>query len=85
MDIVLGAFRFCINNPKNTTAAAEMMPAVTRLIWHERAGESIYAFERGLLFRPKVVKIPAYKSEYDALLARINALLKEAETAPQDA
>lgn len=87
MDIVLGAFRFCINSPKNMTAAAEMMAAVTNLIWHTRDGDNIYAHERGLLFRPKTVKVASYKAEYDALLEWINQLLTkaDAETPPTSA
>ncbi len=38
MDVTLGAFRYCINQPKNLPAARAMMAKVVRLIWHERRG-----------------------------------------------
>jgi hypothetical protein len=81
MDIVLGSFRYCINQPTNIQAAKTMMANVTRLIWHEREGDNIYAMERGLVFRPKVsnINVPAYKAEYMALVDHINSLIVDAE------
>lgn len=69
MDVVLGSFRYCINSPKNLGAAKEMMANITRLVWHERQGDNIYALDKGLIFAPKSVKVEAYKAEYDDLLA----------------
>lgn len=79
MDIVLGSFRYCINEPKNVPAAKAMMSTLSKLIWCERNGDSLYPFDRGLIFRPKEVKVEAYKKEYEELLAWINELLKEGD------
>lgn len=81
MDIVLGTFRYCINQPKNVPAARAMMANITKLIWCERDGENLYPFERGLIFRPKEIKSQTYQQEYDDLLAWINELLGEAPDA----
>jgi hypothetical protein len=54
-----------------------MMLNLSKLIWCEREGEHLYAFERGLVFRPKVVKIADYAKEYDALVKWINQLLAD--------
>jgi hypothetical protein len=78
-DIVLGSFRYCINDPKNLAAAKEMMANVTRLLWHERRGDEILAVGRGLIFAPKTVKWPPYKAEYDELVTHINVLIAEME------
>ena len=78
MDIVLGTWRYCINQPKNTAAAKAMMAEFVKLIWHVKHGDNIHAHEMGLLFRPMDVKHPPYKAEYDALLKQINQLLAEA-------
>lgn len=75
MDIVLGTWRYCINQPLNTEAAKDMMSQLVKLIWHIPMGENIFAHERGLLFRPKEVNHPPYKAEYDALLKHLNSLL----------
>jgi hypothetical protein len=82
MDIVLGSFRYCINQPKNVEAAKVMMKDVTALVWCQRDGETIYAFERGLIFRPKEVKVDAYKKEYDVLIGWINELIADDPPAP---
>jgi hypothetical protein len=78
MDIVLGTWRYCINQPKNAEAAKIMMVDLVKLIWHVRHGEDIFAHDLGLLFRPLQVRSPLYKAEYDALLAQINQLLADA-------
>lgn len=75
MDIVLGSWRYCINNPLNTEAAKSMMADLTKLIWCEREGDQLYAFEKGLVFRPKEIKRADYQAKYDALLKHINALI----------
>jgi hypothetical protein len=75
MDVVLGSWRYCINNPRNKKAAEEMMDNISKLIWCEREGNNIYAFEKGLIFRPKTVKVDAYQAKYDALLNHVNGLL----------
>lgn len=75
MDIVLGSWRYCINSPLNTAAAKSMMADIAKLIWCEREGDDIYAFEKGLVFRPKEVKRADYRAKYDALLSHINKLI----------
>ncbi len=77
MDIVLGSFRYCINAPKNVPAAKVMMTNISKLIWCTRMGDNLHVLEKGLIFRPKEVKHPPYKAEYDALLGSINALLDD--------
>jgi hypothetical protein len=74
MDIMLGAFRYCINQPRNLPAARKMMSQVIRLIWHRREGDEIVA--NGLIFRPKNIRSAKYQNEYEALLAWINKLIK---------
>jgi hypothetical protein len=34
VDIVLGSFRYCVNNPRNKDAAGEMMKNVINMMWH---------------------------------------------------
>jgi hypothetical protein len=79
MDIVLGSFRYCINEPKNVVAAKDMMGNIIQLLWHERSGDTIYALGRGLILAPKNIKVPAYKHEYEQLVAHINTLIAEME------
>lgn len=85
VDIVLGAFRYCINKPKNLEAAKEMMVAVTSMVWHVRKGNDIHAAEMGLVFRPKSIKVEKYKARYQWLLDHMNELIKDAEIPPPPA
>lgn len=78
MDIVLGAFRYAINQPYNMAAARAMMLKLAQLIWCERAGNVLHPFEKGLIFRPKDVSKPTYRKEYEDLLQHINNLIAEA-------
>ena len=75
MDIVLGSWRYCINNPLNTDAAQAMMTELIKLIWCEKVGDKLYALEKGLVFRPKKVTRADYKAKYSELLAHINNLI----------
>lgn len=77
MDIVLGSWRYCINNPLNNDAAKSMIAEITKLIWCVREGKDIYAFEKGLIFRPKVVTRQDYQEKYNVLLKRINELIDD--------
>lgn len=79
MDIVLGSFRYCINNPRNPQAAKTMMGKVMDLLWHKKSGDTIYALDRGLSIRPKINQInnPEYKQKYIDLINHINDLIRD--------
>lgn len=79
MDIALGAFRYCINQPANVAAAKVMMANICRMIWCTREGDTLMPLERGLIFRPKTVNVDKYKAEYDGLLQSINLLIADAK------
>jgi hypothetical protein len=84
MDIVLGSFRYCINQPKNLEVAREMMINVTKLVWAKREGDNIIPWELGLVFRPVYpdIKVASYRMEYDRLVEHINTLLGEVRKNP---
>jgi len=73
-DVLLGAFRYCVNKP-NTAASGEMFPAVAPLLWYwvDSSGRR-YVREYGLFLRPKEVKSPRIKARYDDLVASFNRL-----------
>jgi hypothetical protein len=76
MDIVLGSFRYCINNPKNKDIARHMMKNVVSLMWHTRDKDNIYLEGKGMILRPdlKELKYPL-KKEYEDLINWINELI----------
>ena len=85
MDIVLGTFRYVINNP-NHDVSIPMMMNLMSLIWHTRKGQDIYAIGKGLIFRPKLneIEVQKYKDKYEQLIENINELIKEEADAEQD-
>ena len=77
MDIVLGAFRYCINNPKNPDAASVMMKKVVSMMWHRKI-DGVPNYEGyGFICKPSRDRISCrrYKIEYDQLVAHIKSLL----------
>ena len=75
MDIILGSWRYCINSPRNVEAAKSMMADITSLIWCRREGDTLHAAEKGLVLRPKDIRAPQYRADYEALMGKINELI----------
>jgi hypothetical protein len=75
VDIVLGAFRYCVNDREGKAATKAMLPAVLRLMpFRTWKGKTIY-LDYGLLLRPRRVIVPSYKAKYDELVGRLNAAM----------
>lgn len=74
IDVVLGSFRFCVNERDNTKAPREMFPEVVRLMWNKEVDGKMKVLGRGLILRPIEVKAPLIKKEYDQLLDHLSAL-----------
>lgn len=67
-DVLLGAFRYCVNEPEYEEAGKAMFPVLMSMMWkRERAGET-YVNGCGLVFSPADVKTTKHKAEYDALI-----------------
>lgn len=74
-DIVLGSFRYCINKPRSRPIAKYMIKKISNMVWGDRKGKTIYCIGKGIILRPLKPR-PAYKKDYDDLIAHINSLLK---------
>jgi hypothetical protein len=79
-DVVLGSFRYCVNEPENDGPGRAMMPPLVSMMWHRRRGNRVLVRERGLILRPEEIRVPAYEAEYDRLVQRLMGYLQ-----PQDA
>ncbi len=77
MDIVLGAFRYCLNSGKNSETEKVIMKSLVKLIWGDitEAGD-LAPLEKGLILRPMDVYVPKYRTEYDSILKRFNSFLE---------
>jgi len=78
-DIVLGSFRYCVNNPNNPDAASDMFKKVATMMWHQDDGERRLVRERGLILRPLLENIdnPLLRSRYDELIQHLTGLLHQ--------
>jgi hypothetical protein len=76
IDIVLGAFRYCVNNRDRYDVSRAMLPRIVSMMWHRREGDRIYLREYGLMFRPKEIQVDFHQEEYDQLAEHLAALLK---------
>jgi hypothetical protein len=83
IDIILGSFRYCINNPRNVEVARAMMLQVVKMMWHwyDPTTDTYHVGGRGMIERPPLdqIRVAAYRQEYEALHEDINALLREAD------
>jgi hypothetical protein len=74
-DILLGAFRFCVNEPENEEAGKAMFPVLMSMMWKQERDGKKYVNGRGLLLRPTSVKEPKHQAEYEALIQRLQSYL----------
>lgn len=75
IDIVLGAFRYCVNERERQEVPRAMLPVVVSMMWHRQIGETNYFRERGLLLRPKDVVVREHQQEYQSLVDHLRRLL----------
>jgi len=83
IDIVLGAFRYCISSPRNREAAGTMMVNVVDLMWGEVEGDNLRVLDKGLVLRPKLdaIRHPVYRAKYDDLLRNLAELYRRGSNA----
>ena len=76
-DVLLGAFRYCVNKPEHD-ASREMFPRVIPLLWH-RADATGRRFVRdyGLILRPKDVRAARISRRYEWLVSALQRLADE--------
>lgn len=72
-DIVLGGFRYCVNEPHRDVAGRAILPHVLQLMWRRDDG-LIALNERGFIMRP-LQMAAQHRARYDALRNRLNGYL----------
>ncbi len=73
VDIVLGAFRYCVNEMIRKNVPLALYKKVRPLMLCE-PGNPAKVNEWGLFLRPTKVRVAPYKQEYDALLQHLESL-----------
>lgn len=79
VDIVLGSFRFCVNQRGKTEVSKKLMEKVAPMIWHRRSGDVAYLRDYGLMLRPQTIRVPHYQQKYDDLVEHLTALVEDIE------
>lgn len=77
-DIILGSFRYCVNEPERDIAGRAMFPNIVRLMWKRSRDGRQYVRKVGLVLRPQEVLAPQHQAEYDALINRLQGYLQPA-------
>jgi hypothetical protein len=81
-DILLGAFRYCVNEPDNEEAGKAMFPVLMGMMWKSERDGTTTVSDYGLCLRPTTVKEAKHQSEYDSLMVRLRGYL-EGKPTPQ--
>lgn len=76
-DIVVGAFRFVVNEPDKDQVGAVLMRQIAKLMWGKSVEGILHPRERGLCIRPRNIKAVKYQADVDALIRRIEVYCKE--------
>jgi hypothetical protein len=76
-DVVLGSFRYCVNEPERDQAPRAILPLVVRLMWHRRDGDRVILAGRALMLRPRERRAECHQAAYTQLLERLTVLLQD--------
>ena len=74
-DIILGSFRYCVNEPDRDIAGKALFPQVAKLMWQHKSNGVPNLREYGLVLRPTVIKVHEHRAEYDSLSERLASYL----------
>jgi hypothetical protein len=70
-DVVLGSFRWCINNQDKTHVNSLLMPKIAGLMWYSGEPTNRIIKKKGLNFSPREVQVQQYRDEYIELYEHI--------------
>jgi hypothetical protein len=79
-DILLGSFRYCLNEPDKNIANAAIFPTLVRVMWCRETKDGTKNLrEYGLTLRPEEIKVASHQKDYDDLVERLSGYLKKKE------
>jgi hypothetical protein len=74
-DILVGSFRYCVNEPDKDVAAKAMFPKLVKVMWKKYEKHVPYVTDLGFILRPQTVNEQHLRKEYDALVVRLRGYL----------
>lgn len=72
-DVVIGGFRYVVNEPKRDIAGKAIVKGLNPLWGHVRDGKGINIKDRGLVLRPKDIRKAEYLADYQEIRDRVIA------------
>jgi hypothetical protein len=76
-DVLIGSFRYCVNEEERDIAGRAMFPDLVRLMWKRRLNGRNFVQDYGLVIRPQNVRHEPHKTEYEALIDRLQGYLND--------
>ncbi|WP_434619652.1 hypothetical protein [Tabrizicola sp. M-4] len=71
-DIIIGGFRYVMNEPERDVAGRAIVQAIGPIFWGKQNSEGVtFIGERGLVLRPKNLSAPSYQADYAEVKARL--------------
>ena len=71
-DIVVGAFRFVVNESDKDKIGAVLLKLLAKIMWGKKNGKGqVQVRERGLIIRPQKINLDSYKADISALFSRL--------------
>jgi hypothetical protein len=74
-DILVGSFRYCVNEEQMDIAGKAMFPKLMDVMWKRKVGGKLSVRDLGFVLRPQEVQVAKYKKEYDDLRSRLQGYL----------
>jgi hypothetical protein len=74
-DMMLGAFRYCVNEPENKEVGKARFPTLMGMMWKHKRNGNTYVNDYGLALRPAQITIRKHQDEYEALVQRLQSYL----------
>ena len=76
-DIVVGAFRFIVNEPDKDKVGITLLKLLEKVMWSKPEGNDINISERGICIRPVKIKSVKIQADVEALTQRLESWSKE--------
>ena len=74
-DILVGAWRYCVNEPAMDVTGKAIFPKLMDLMWKRARDGKLYVQDFGFVLRPQEVQAENYKKDYNDLRARLQGYL----------
>jgi hypothetical protein len=82
-DILVGSWRYCVNEPKRDVVGKAIFPKLMDLMWKRTSAGKQYVLDFGFVLRPKKNVREEYEKDYADLCARLQGYLDAASAVKQ--